>query len=77
MAPGQKRLVFFSVVTPNVFFDRQSLQTYLGGAFRRGRRSERRATAAAFAPIFASLPLGTVQPDSRSVGPNEHRPQLP
>ena len=63
--------VFFSVVTPNVFFDRQSLQTYLGGAFAAAGVPNAAATAAAFAPIFASLPLGTVQPDSRSVGPND------
>ena len=63
--------VFFSVVTPNVFFDRQSLQTYLAGAFGAAGVPNAAATAATFAPIFASLPLGTVQPDSRSVGPND------
>ena len=63
--------VFFSVVTPNVFFDQQSLQTYLAGAFSSACVPNAAATAASFAPIFASLPLGTVQPDSRSVGPND------
>jgi iron complex outermembrane receptor protein len=63
--------VFFSVVTPNVFFDRQSLQAYLTGAFTAAGVPNAASTAATFAPIFASLPLGTVQPDSRSVGPND------
>ncbi len=63
--------VFFSVVTPNVFFDRQTLQTYLTGAFSAAGVPNAAATAATFAPIFASVPLGTVQPDSRSVGPND------
>jgi iron complex outermembrane receptor protein len=63
--------VFFSVVTPNVFFDKTSLQTYLSGAFAAAGVPNAAATAASFAPVFASLPLGTVQPDSRSVGPND------
>jgi outer membrane receptor for ferrienterochelin and colicins len=67
----RKDFVFFSVVTPNVFFDRQSLQTYLAGAFTAAGVPNAAATAAAFAPAFASLPLGTVQPDSRAVGPND------
>src|SRR6185503_2644742 len=57
--------VFFSVVTPNVFFDRQSLQAYLAGAFAAAGVPNAAETAASFAPVFASLPLGTVQPDSR------------
>ncbi|HEY6829484.1 MAG TPA: TonB-dependent receptor [Gemmatimonadaceae bacterium] len=62
---------FFSVVTPNVFFDRTSLQTYLTGAFSAAGVPNAATTAATFAQAFASLPLGTVQPDSKAVGAND------
>jgi len=67
----RKDFVFFGVVTPNVFFDRATLQAYLAGAFAAAGVPNAAATAAAFAPAPASLPLGTVQPDSKAVGPND------
>ncbi|MFQ5632911.1 MAG: TonB-dependent receptor domain-containing protein, partial [bacterium] len=51
--------------TPNVFFDRQSLQDFLieQDALAPGAELDRRSAAQAFARMISQIPLGTVDPN--------------
>ncbi len=67
----RRDFVFLAPVTPNVFFDGASLGAYLTTAFTQAGIPQAQQVAAQLAGAFASVPLGTVQPDHELVGPND------
>jgi iron complex outermembrane receptor protein len=67
----RRDFVFLAPVTPNVFFDAGSLGAYLTSAFTQAGVPGASQVAAQLAAGFASVPLGTVQPDHELVGPTD------
>jgi outer membrane receptor for ferrienterochelin and colicins len=67
----RRDFVFLAPVTPNVFFDAASLGAYLTSAFTQAGVPGAAQVAAQLAGGFASVPIGTVQPDHELVGPTD------